>query len=82
MNNSAASTLIWAGAIVFGVGVTVGLTPLTLGDYSCGSAWFPGGCNTGMLDSSTTISMVLLLIGAAAAIAGLVVRGNSQSLGE
>lgn len=76
-SNSASNALISAGFVVFIAGCAVGLRPLMLNDeLSCGSAWFPGGCTPGLHNSSMAISMVLLLIGAAAAIAGTVVRSQ------
>jgi hypothetical protein len=75
----AASALVCIGAIVFLVGCIVGRTPVTFNDsHGCGSAWFLGVCLPGVHDSSMGISMTLLLIGAAAGIAGTVMPSQQQ----
>ena len=68
--------LIWIGAIVFIVGAIVGLTPV---DDNFGSAWFPAPSPPGIHASSMGISIVLLLIGAAAGITGMVLHSQRQS---
>jgi len=75
----APKVLTWVGVVVFVVGAIVGLTPVTLGDYSCGSAWFPGLCKPGVHSSATTASSVLVFVGAAAAIVGFMVSNQRDS---
>lgn len=74
-NNPFGTALIWVGAIVFALGCIVGLTPQEI----CGSAWFPETCMPGVHASSMGTSMVLLLVGAAAGIAGMVLAGQAHS---
>lgn len=82
-SNDARKVLIWAGLIVFALGAFVGLKPVMINEtYNCGSAWFPGSCVPGMLDSAVTISTVLLLLGGASAIAGMVVGSQKDLSGR
>lgn len=78
MTSGSAPKVLIVGVVVFVVGAIVGLTPVTLGDYSCGSAWFPGLCKPGVLSSATTTSTVLVIVWAVAAIVGLVVSNQGD----
>lgn len=82
-SNSSSNALVGVGIIVFIIGSIVGRRPLMLNDeLSCGSGLVPGSCVPGLHNSSMTISIVLLLIGAAAPIAGTVVRSQKPPAGK
>jgi hypothetical protein len=66
---------VWIGSIAGAVGAIVGLMPSS-GYPDCGSAWFPA-CPV-IHQSSTAISVALILVAGAAIIAGLAVSGRKN----
>ncbi|MHA7209572.1 DUF2510 domain-containing protein [Arthrobacter sp. MDT1-65] len=68
--------LLWVASISAAIGLFVGVKPVYAGASNCGSAWFPGSCVPGILDSSTTVSVVFILIAGAAIITSFAISGR------
>lgn len=73
--SSASKALLWIGSLASVVGSVVGLMPAT-GREECGSAWFPA-CPV-IHQSSTAVSVALILVAGAAIITGLAVVGRKN----
>ncbi len=73
--SSSSKALLWIGSIAGVIGAVVGLMP-SAGREECGSAWFPA-CPV-IHQSSTVVSVALILVAGAAIITGLVVSGRKN----